>query len=61
MFRILASALILGMFTGCVQTRSPTIRGDATPALWGRIIEADGAEYFRMGDMLFKTRDAKSP
>ncbi len=60
MYRIVISALILGMLSGCVQTRSSINRGDARSALWGKVVEADGTEYFRMGDMLLMTRDGKS-
>jgi hypothetical protein len=60
MYRIVISAIILGVLSGCVQTRSSINRGDAKSAFWGKIIEADGTEYSRMGDMLIMTRDGKS-
>ena len=60
MYRIVISAIILGLLSGCVRTRSLITREDAQSALWGKVVEADGTEYFRMGDMLIMTRDGKS-
>ena len=60
MYGIVISAIFLGMLSGCVQTRSSSNRGDARSALWGKVVEADGTEYFRVGDMLIMTRDGKS-
>ncbi len=57
MYRIVISAIILGMLSGCVQTRSSINRESA---FWGDVVEADGTEYFRMGDMLIMTRNGRS-
>ena len=60
MYRILISVIILGMLNGCVQTHSSINRRNAQSAFWGKSVEADGTEYFRMGDMSIMTRDGKS-
>ena len=57
MYRIVISALILGLLSGCAQT--PVHSGGPEP-FWGYRTEPDGTEYFRMGDILIMTRDGKS-
>ncbi len=57
MCRIALLVLLLGTLTGCVQT---AVRSDADSALWGRSIESDGTEYFRIGKMSIMTRDGES-
>jgi len=51
MYRIVIFVFIVGLLSGCVQTRSSINRGDARSALWGKVVEADGTEYFRVGNI----------
>jgi hypothetical protein len=46
------------LFSGCAI--STTLHQDKREPLWGRKIESDGTEYFRIGDLLIKTRGAHS-
>ena len=46
------------LFSGCAI--SPTAHQDKREAIWGRKIKSDGTEYFRIGDLLIKTRGAQS-
>ncbi len=48
--------LAICLFGGCAT--SSTSRKDTSDAFWGRRIESDGTEYFRIGSLLIKTRDA---
>ncbi len=57
MYRIVISAIILGLLSGCAQT--PVHSGGPEP-IWGYRTEPDGTEYFRMGSLLIMTRDGKS-
>jgi len=59
--------LISCMLAGCVQTRSSRssspfgrVHRDSETALWGRVNESDGSEYFRLGKMLILIRDGKT-
>jgi hypothetical protein len=59
MLRIAILLLTACLFSGCAiseMSREGAQRG----AFWGRQIENDGSEHFRMGDMLIKTRGAHS-
>jgi len=51
---------------GCVQTKSShssspfgRVHRDSETALWGRVNEPDGSEYFRVGKMLIPVKDGK--
>ena len=57
MCRIAMLVLLLGALTGCVQT---AVRSDADSALWGRTIESDGTEYFRIGKLSIMMHDGES-
>ena len=48
MYRIVISAIILGMLNGCVQTRSSINRGDAQSAFWGKVVEELDPRNFRI-------------
>jgi len=54
------------VLSGCVQTRSShssspfeRVHRDSETALWGRVNESDGSEYFRVGKMLILVKDGK--
>ncbi len=57
MCRIAILVLLLGTFAGCAKT---AVRSDADSALWGRSVELDGTEYFRIGKLSVMTRDGES-
>ena len=50
--------LAICLSSGCAT--SSTSHKDTRDALWGRRTESDGTEYFRIGSLLMKTRDAHS-
>ena len=66
MRRAVMVVLAFCVLGGCVQTKSSHssspfggVYRDSQTALWGRVNESDGSEYFRVGKMLILVKHGK--